>query len=254
MRQQEPRICDHCNQIFRSGAGLALHMRHVQGSFKRSPMSPEGDARRIAGIKARSIQQGVSKPCHRIGCNNLIEGPPAATARRKYCSKSCLGMDRTNSPMTDKQRQQISLAQKRRYELNPTANPFYGRTPTNYRGWGHGQFVAKLGYWVRSTWERDYLIALQQARVSFTYEPERFDLLDGRGTYMPDVQLGDSRVYIEITGWDKPGKAIKRDLFREVYGYTLYVIDQKPTPGHVAQFVAMCQEVMQANAYSAPQS
>ncbi len=63
---------------------------------------------------------------------------------------------------------------------------------------------------------------------------------------MPDLRLAGQDVFVEITGWDKPGKAEKRELFREVYGHPLYVWDKKPTRAHVAEFVAMCKEVSES--------
>ena len=221
MRRQIPKVCDHCGQTFKSGAGLALHLRWLD-----KPRVPK-----------------VTLTCSRLGCTKTFLETPGRTKYRKYCSKACLAKDRPRDPMTDEQKEIISQAQKDRFAKDPTSNPFYGRTPTNYQGWGHGQFVECLGFWVRSTWERDYLLALKAANVEFEYEAVRFDL-DGKGTYCPDIRLGNRDIYVEITGWDKPGKAEKRRLFQDIYGHPLYVIDQRPTKGHIAEFVALCKEVI----------
>lgn len=224
MRKQNPKTCDHCGHTFKSGAGLALHLRWL-------------DKPRV---------QKIVLECARKECSNTFEVVPSHATWRKYCSKSCLAQDRPRDPMTDKQKAIISQAQKDRYAKDPTSNPFYGRTPTNYRGWGHGQFVEDLGFWVRSTWERDYLLALKAANVEFEYEAIRFDL-DGQGTYCPDIRLNGKDIYVEITGWDKPGKAEKRKLFQDIYGHPLYVIDQRPTKGHIAEFVALCEGVIRGD-------
>lgn len=242
MRKSTPVTCDHCARRFRSGAGLALHLRHVNGEFSRRPMSPEGDARRIAAIKAKRIRR-ASKPCARPECSTMITGTPSEVARRKFCSKRCLGFATPRPPLSTEQRQKLAAVQRQRYADDPTSNPFYGRTPTNYQGWGHGGYVPELGHHVRSTWERDYLIGLKRADIAFVYEPRRFDLGKGRGTYLPDIQLWGLDIYVEITGWDKPTKVAKRDLFSEVYGYLLHVVDQPPTPDSIAALVAFARGV-----------
>jgi hypothetical protein len=151
---------------------------------------------------------------------------------------------------TEERRLAASKRMKERYRKDPTKNPFYGRTPANYLGWGHGGYCEELGFSVRSTWERDYLLALKCAKIPFEYEPKRYDLKDGRGTYMPDIKLNGQNIFVEITGWDKPGKAEKRKFFKEVYGWPLYVWTEKPTFEAIQRFVVMCQEVMQPNDYS----
>lgn len=244
--------CDHCGQTFKSGAGLALHMRWVNGTTgKTGKYSVEGLAARQASIKAtqpwlkaakRMPQLKEIKTCP---CGKEFEVYPSQS-HRQYCSRACVDHYRQT---TDAQRKAISNAQRQRYANDPTANPFYGRTPTNYQGWGHGGFCEELGFAIRSTWEREYLCALQRAGIGFEYEPKRYDLRLGRGTYMPDIRLGGYNVFVEITGWDKPGKAIKRDLFREVYGWPLHLWDKKPTAAHIVEFVMMCKDVMQAHDY-----
>lgn len=185
----------------------------------------------------------ITCPCGTVF--SVVESKQA----RKHCSKSCSGKAQKGKrgPLSDKQKAQISKAQKARYKANPESNPFYGRTPTNYTGWGKGGFCEELGFHVRSTWERDYLTALKKAGITFEYEPKRFDLGEGRGTYLPDIRLEGKDVYVEITGWDKPGKAEKRELFKSVYGFPLYVESRRPTPQTIEDFVSMCKEVSRSD-------
>jgi hypothetical protein len=78
----------------------------------------------------------------------------------------------------------------------------------------------------------------------YPYEPKRFDLGNGRGTYLPDIQITETD-FIEITGWDKPGKVEKRRLFCEVYpDYTLHVINKAPSDRTKQELIDYCKEVV----------
>ena len=131
---------------------------------------------------------------------------------------------------------------KARYKADPTSNPFYGRTPTNYRGFGKGGYVKELGYSVRSLWEKDYLIGLKRAGVKFTYEPWRFDL--GTCTYCPDLVINGTNFFIEIKGRDTKEAKMKRRLFKQMYEVRLCVVRTRPTPARIARLVRRCKEVM----------
>ena len=63
---------------------------------------------------------------------------------------------------------------------------------------------------------------------------------------MPDIQLSDT-VFVEITGWDKPGKEEKRHMFVEKYGVTLHVIKDKPTVETIQGLVDFAKGVVSAN-------
>jgi hypothetical protein len=89
----------------------------------------------------------------------------------------------------------------------------------------HWTFSKKLGYKVRSRWERYYLLALKRAGIRHSYEPKRFTLPDGN-TYLPDIFLNDTNIYVEIKGWDQPKSKEKRILFRRM-GYRLILIKDK---------------------------
>lgn len=240
--------------MFKSGAGMALHMRHVRGEFIRGPYSSSGlEGRRasLARVRERSPShqskgQRITLTCQRPECQATFDVVPSQATRRKYCSKSCSGKSHPPREITLNQRRAISKAQKERFAQNPESNPFYGRTPTNYQGWGHGGFCEELGLSVRSTWEREYLLGLQRAGVPFAYEPQRFSLGDGLGTYMPDIQLSPT-VFVEITGWDKPEKIRKRHLFVEKYEVTLHVVNKRPTPETIQALVDFAQEVIKSD-------
>lgn len=261
MREQTPVKCDHCGKTFKSGAGVALHMRHVNGEWVRGDYSPEGlESRRDSIKKVQKLSPSGSKSgqrflktCLREECCNTFEVVESKIDTRKYCSKQCSGIaNADNAPIpTEEQRILQSERMKKRYADNPESNPFYGRTPTNYRGWGKGGFCEELGYHIRSTWERDYLISLKEAGILFEYEPKRFPLPNGEGTYLPDVHLTGTNVYIEITGWDKPGKEIKRNRFAEVYDVVLHVVNERPTKDTMQNLVKFCEGVMQPNDNSA---
>ena len=238
--------------MFKSGAGVAMHMKWVNGKVhptKGKKLSGDALKRQQKHIDvARANSPSHKKAGKRVTltckCGKQFEVVPSAAKRRKYCSKSCLAKFTPRGSLSDKQKKAISEAQKKRYKENPESNPFYGRTPTNYQGWGHGGFCKELGFHVRSTWERDYLIALKEAAIVFTYEPKRFDLGQGRGTYLPDLQITKTH-FIEITGWDKPGKAEKRELFCEVYpDFTLYVVNKAPSDLTKQELIDYCKEVI----------
>jgi len=168
----------------------------------------------------------------------------------KFCSKNCLGIANSSGRVHSlSAKKKMSDAQKERYLKNPRSNPFFGRTPTNYRGWGKGQYVDELGYWVRSTWEKEYLTALKNAGILFEYESERFDL--GDSTYLPDVRLIGTNFYIEISGWEKPGKAEKRQKFRDMYDVDMVVITDRPTDISKENLISICRGVIKENDCSA---
>jgi len=251
-QKQEPKVCDHCGKFFKSGAGVAMHMKWVNGKTHPtkgkilSGSHKKEQQQRMA--KARANSPSMRKAGKRITltckCGVNFDVVPSAAKIRKYCSKSCLATFTPRKPLSETQKKAISEAQKKRFKENPESNPFYGRTPTNYNGWGHGGYCEELGFHVRSTWERDYLIALKEAAIVFTYEPKRFDLGNGMGTYLPDIQITETD-FIEITGWDKPGKAEKRKLFCEVYpDYTLHVINKAPSDQTKQELIDYCKEVV----------
>lgn len=212
-----PKKCDHCGVWYKSGAGLSLHLRSIG-----------------------YIKERFTLMCARKGCDNTFEVVKSKMETRKYCSKSCSGkINQTGKVFSEEHRKKISEAKKEQFARDPKSNPFYGRTPTNYLGWGTGGYVEELGYSVRSSWERKYLLALKDAGVYFVYEPRRFDL--GDCTYLPDLQL-DETTFVEITGWDKPGKAEKRDKFTKMYSdFTLHVWKKTPTKKNVLDFVELCR-------------
>lgn len=251
---QEPRVCDHCGKTFKSGAGVAMHMKWVNGKvhptkgkkFTGAALEKQREYIKIAQSKSPTGKNAGKRVELICKCGQTFKVVPSAATRRKYCSNKCSNkyMDRPYRPLTDAQKEAISKAQKKRFKDNPQSNPFYGRTPTNYQGWGHGGFCKELGFHVRSTWERDYLIALKRSDIVFIYEPKRFDLGNGRGTYLPDVQITETD-FIEITGWDKPGKAEKRKLFCEVYPeFTLHVVNKAPSDQTKQELIDYCKEVI----------
>ena len=250
-QKQQPAVCEHCGKTFKSGAGVSMHMRWVRG--KQHPMK----GKKLTGVKliAQQEQMRQARTCRgsakdegkrvylKCRCGTTFEVVPSQAKRRKYCSKSCSATFTPSKPLSDEQKKAISKAQKKRYAENPESNPFYGRTPSNYQGWGKGGYCKELGFSVRSTWERDYLLALQSAKLGFVYEPKRFSLGSGKGTYLPDIQV-TSTDFIEITGWDKPGKKEKRDLFCKLHQeFTLHVINERPSDETKQNLIAYVKEV-----------
>lgn len=225
-------------------------MRYVWGTHptaKGRKYTGEGlKARQESLAKARAQSPSYKKKGKRLAvvceiCGKRVWLLPSIAKRQKYCSLECLHRSQVGREISDEQKKAISKAQKDRFQKNPRSNPFFGRTPSNFKGWGYGGYVPELGFSVRSTWEREYLVALKEAGVEFQYEPKRFDL--ETSTYLPDLQLSDT-VFVEITGWDKPGKAEKREKFRQMYGHTLLVWKERPSEKAKADFVRLCKGVM----------
>src|SRR3954447_16068099 len=103
----------------------------------------------------------VEMVCKRLGCGETFEVVLSQSRRRLYCSKRCSGLVNGKPPRTDPEIQAQRM--RERYAADPASNPFFGRTPVNYRGFGCGGFDEILGFSVRSSWERDYLRGLQVA-------------------------------------------------------------------------------------------
>ncbi len=103
-----------------------------------------------------------------------------------------------------------------------------GHKPT---GGGNVRYEDELGHVVRSDWEFEVAMALQDAGIEYEYEPA-FELSDS--VYHPDFKIGDT--VIEVKGdvhlW---GGMEKAEEFLELYGdeYRYVVIGDKELPHHV---------------------
>ena len=65
----------------------------------------------------------------------------------------------------------------------------------------------------KSSWERDYAVALDQMELTWTYEAHRLLLSDGR-TYIPDFFIAEWNAYVEVKGWRGFGYVDKIDQAR----------------------------------------
>lgn len=157
------------------------------------------------------------------------------------CSKSCLALYHERIPPPCDPKVQ-SERMKERFRLDASSNPFYGRTPTNYKGWGLGGYVEELGFSVRSSWEKDYLLALKTNHILFAYEPHRVDL--GDCTYLPDILIKRTNFYIEIIGIEKETRTAKMEKFIDLYDVRLYVVRERPSEASMKSLVKICKEVI----------
>jgi hypothetical protein len=98
--------------------------------------------------------------------------------------------------------------------------------PANVMNKSRAIYHAGIHKYLRSTWEYYYVDALYRHNCTFVYEPKRFVLSDGT-TYLPDLWLPRSDVYVEIKGNVFDGSKKKRVAFRRQYGKRLLLIRWK---------------------------
>jgi hypothetical protein len=85
---------------------------------------------------------------------------------------------------------------------------------------GGGGYRKDLDHYVRSRWEANIARLLKHSGLDYYYEPDRFDLGDGR-TYCPDFYVPSLDVFIEVKGYMYDDKCKK---FSEVYPQCRLVI------------------------------
>lgn len=67
----------------------------------------------------------------------------------------------------------------------------------------------------RSNWEANYARILNEQKIQWSYEPETFNLSNGR-TYTPDFKI-DEKKFVELKGWYDNDSKEKIELFCKEY-------------------------------------
>ena len=132
----------------------------------------------------------------------------------KNCDYPVCDITGDNNPMRDPE-----VAQK-------VSEALQGHEPTG----GNIRHSDELGHLVRSDWEYEVAVTLQDAGIEYEYEPE-FELSDS--VFHPDFLIGDT--VVEVKGvaelW---GQTEKVKEFLETYGddYTFVVVGDEELPHH----------------------
>ena len=82
------------------------------------------------------------------------------------------------------------------------------------------RYVRELGHNVRSRPEEQFCRLLVKENIEYLYEPERFDIITSEGyhrTYLPDIYLPNTNIYIEIKGRFRPTDIKKQKAFISQY-------------------------------------
>ena len=93
---------------------------------------------------------------------------------------------------------------------------------------GSAEYVEELDHVVRSSWEREVAVALNEAGVEYEYEP-RFELSDS--AYYPDFRVGDTIIEVEGVA-ELCGQPEKISEFMKLYGdeYEFVVVGDDGVP------------------------
>lgn len=99
-------------------------------------------------------------------------------------------------------------------------NPMYGKT-TYYKKILHTNWLGKT-YNLRSSYEKAYAEWLDRNRVNWGYEVQRFELVKGMATYLPDFFIysddgHELEKIIEVKGRWREDDIFKVNMFREFY-------------------------------------
>ena len=81
--------------------------------------------------------------------------------------------------------------------------------------------VVPTKHTVRSGWERDIDLLLYDAGLDFEYEPEVFEIGDGR-KYVPDFRVGDN--IIEVKGHNWRDADVRAELFMDAHPEYRYIV------------------------------
>ena len=165
-------------------------------------------------------------------CGDVFEHPPIE--HRTYCSKKCDGKDRTlkgkltgeNNPRYV-ERVEVNCAEcgsqlKRTQRRVEQSTKHY--CSMKCRGAGHhGKMVEieKLDMYVRSNWEKEFVLELEERNISYEYE-KRFQL-ENR-VYSPDFKIED--VVIEIKGVSRPDDLDRSQEFMHEHPEYEYIVLQ----------------------------
>jgi len=110
-------------------------------------------------------------------------------------------------------------------------NPNYGNGEATRRAWLRGAYInAKQsgleytrgkrteykGISFKSTWEAEFAKELDEEKLTWSYEPKKFLLSNGK-TYLPDFYVYDFDRYYEIKGFWWPKALAKFNLFLDEY-------------------------------------
>lgn len=105
----------------------------------------------------------------------------------------------------DKIRRRMSEFQK-----NNPKNPFRGKQPKNFKGFGTGKYHEDIGHFTRSNWEYMRCKYLKENNISYKYEPRTFIFPEKTEiykktvfSYTPDILIENngSSYYEEIKGY-----------------------------------------------------
>lgn len=135
---------------------------------------------------------------------------------QKFCSRHCMGMARKDEwikfcktrigprVLSIQSRTRMSLAASKR-----NANKEYTK--------GIGGFRIDIGHYVRSTWEANISRVLKNMGISYSYEPDIFQLTiqDRVLHYRPDFKIGN--YYLEVKGWWNEKSKLIKNLMKDQY-------------------------------------
>ena len=91
-------------------------------------------------------------------------------------------------------------------------NPNFGKScKRNFKRFNY------KGIWFKSSWEKIFAKFLDKQKLTWEYEPERFEFRDINMTYLPDFWVNEMNSFIEIKGYWSTDDYYKIDSFRQEY-------------------------------------
>jgi len=126
-----------------------------------------------------------------------------------------------NHPMYGKRHTDESKKKMRENRIGKCTgknSPRYGKSPNweTRKWWKKGE--KRLGHGVRSSWEFDFAIFLQDQQIEYDYEPKTFEMeIDGKlTTYAPDFYIPLYDTWFEIKGYMRELAQKKIDCFKRI--------------------------------------
>jgi hypothetical protein len=218
-------------------ANHAAAMRSSEVSEKISEGNKRKDVKQSPKNKAALLEANKRKRGTKMTAETRLKMSKAHKGRPYVMTPARLEELKRRKPLTDATKAKLSAARKgkpgpvfseevrRRFSENASRpeNRAACLASTHRR---HEYVDAQCRKWqMRSSWEVGYAKMLDAQSLSWTYEPHRLRLSNGR-IYIPDFWVEEWQCYVEIKGYDFGGD-LRKVYIAQQDGYNIKLIHGK---------------------------